>query len=629
MLNVLILSLIAFCVSLLVTPIIRNAALHFGVVDKPGGRKIHRLPVPRLGGISLILSMFVTILMAHELEWISGDRFAFVFEMSSGMICGIITIFLVGLYDDLRPAPAWMKLLFQFGAAGIVVYSGVRFDVTSPLGQGTIDLGLFAVPVTVLWIIVVTNAFNLIDGLDGLAAGLGIIAAITTATIFGFLGATLSDSAPLLILAGALAGFLRYNFYPASIFLGDSGSQVIGFTLAILSIAESQKIGRALPAVIPLLIFGLPLLDILLSMVRRALKTGELQNQRSISPMRWVHSSMRMFESDRDHVHHRLLTMGLTHPAAVLMLYALASGLSLLAIIAVIADYRNAGAILLIVFLVAYVGICKLGYDEITLVRIRALLQWGERVMLTRLTSLATLDLTLIAIAYWLTFILKYEGIWSSASLNWYLQMFPLVSIIQFSVFLGFGLYRGIWRAMGSSDLLPLSQAVAFAVLFSHVAAVIQKPPSGIGSFFALNWVVLQVLVLAGRRAIVLLAQLHRRGPLPKAVGVLIYGAGRRGESVLRELRDNRGLDLCPAGFVDDDPTLVGLKINGVSVLGSTHDLSSIISTQKVSAIIISTPKIPSDRLISVAKLCSEQRIPVLRCDFQLERLTNLGRVAP
>src|SRR4029079_11303041 len=131
----------------------------------------------------------------------------------------------------------------------------------------------------------------------------------------------------LLILAGALAGFLRHNFYPASIFLGDSGSQIIGFTLAILSIAESQKLGHALPAVIPFLIFGLPILDVLLSMFRRALKTGELQNRRSFSPMRWVHTSMRMFESDRDHVHHRLLTMGLTHRVAVLMLYALASGL--------------------------------------------------------------------------------------------------------------------------------------------------------------------------------------------------------------------------------------------------------------------------------------------------------------
>ena len=154
-----------------------------------------------------------------------------------------------------------MKFLFQFAAAGIAVSSGLRIDVASTLSVGIMDPGIFAVLLTILWIVGLTNAFNLIDGLDGLAAGLGIIAATTSVIILFIGGAAPTDGTLLIILVGVLAGFLRYNFQPASVFLGDSGSQTIGYVLAVMSVIGPQKVAIALPVIIPLLIFELPLMD--------------------------------------------------------------------------------------------------------------------------------------------------------------------------------------------------------------------------------------------------------------------------------------------------------------------------------------------------------------------------------
>ncbi len=552
----------------MLTPIVRDVAVRLGAVDKPGERKIHRLPVPNLGGVSVFLSVCLTIFIAHELQLISGGVIFGVGEPTE-ILWGIVIVFLIGVYDDLNPVPPWVKFLFQCIAAGIVIWSGIRIDVISIFGSGSINPGIFAVPLTFLWIVGLTNAFNLIDGLDGLAAGLGIIAATTSAIIFFIAGAAPSEGALLLILAGALAGFLRYNFHPASIFLGDSGSQVIGYMLATLSVAGSQKAAIALPVIIPLLVFGLPILDTLLSMLRRAGKELRSRPEDRISLTRWIHSMKRMSVADRDHVHHRLLAMGLTHRAAVLMLYGLASGLSLLAFIAVIADYRNAGAILLTVIIGAYVGIRKLGYEEIALVKTSALLQWDERMILTRLSSLALMDGALITTAYWGAFALKYDGAWASGITSWFVVAFPVVLIIQIGVLRGLGHYRGIRRAMGIADLLPLGLAVAVAVVLSYVVSAISSTPSGVASFFGIDGILLEILVIGGHSAYMVLAHLRRRGTVSKDVHVLIYGAGRRGESIVRELQENRGLDLCPIGFLDDDPNLAGLKLNGVPVLGS------------------------------------------------------------
>ena len=623
MLNYLILTFIAYCASLALTPVVRHLALRLGVVDMPGGRKIHRIAIPRLGGISVVLAVGLAILAAHGWE-LATHELTLDIEAWLPVFLGAATVFLIGVWDDLRPLPALLKLLFQATAAAIAIGSGIRIEYLSTLGGGTFDLGIFAIPITMLWIVGLTNAFNLIDGLDGLAAGLGFIAAATSATIF-FIGGGMSDSLLLLLIfCGALAGFLHYNFYPAKIFLGDSGSQFIGYVLAITAVTGAQKGATALPVIIPLLVFGLPLLDTLLSIVRRAFTAPASRRHPLPSLRERIVSAKLIFKADRNHLHHRLLSMGFSHRSAVLTLYALAAALSLLAVISVIAHQRNSGAILLIVIVAMYLGVRKLGYEEIAFLRAATVLHWWERIMFKRLSFHAVLDLILIAAAFWIAFVLKYDGLWTAAAMRWYLVAFPCVLIIQMSVFFGLGFYQGVRRAMGINDLLSLSLTAAIAVVLSYIAAVIYDPPSGILAFFAINGLLLQVLLLGGRSAYRNLVHLGRRESVIEGAHVLIYGAGRRGASILQELMENRGLGLRPIGFLDDDRSLIGFMINRVRILGSSHDIASILNSQKVSGLIISSHKITAERLAYVMKLCSKQRIPVLRGEFQLDRVAGI-----
>ena len=612
-----ILMLIACCASLIMTPVIRNCALRLGAVDEPGGRKIHLIAVPRLGGVSVVLAVCMTVLAAHGLE---GAFKGFVLDIEAWMpvFVGASIVFFSGLWDDLRPLPAWLKFIFQAAAACLTIWLGVRIE--SVFG-GPSSLGLFAVPLTFVWIVGLTNAFNLIDGLDGLAAGLGLIAAATSATIF-FMGGGASDGLLLLILSGALVGFLVYNFHPASIFLGDSGSQIIGYVLAVTAITGSQKGATALPVVIPLLVFGLPIVDTLLSIARRALRSHGLSQRRRVTMRDRILSAKHIFKGDRDHVHHRLLAMGFSHRSAVLMLYACAAGLSSLALIAVAAQYRNASAILLAVVVVTYLGVRRLGYEEVAMVRIGTFLRRCERIVSARLSFLIMLDVILIAAAYYAAFVLKYDGLASPDTTTWYLVAFPCVLIIQISVFVGLRLYRGGARVMDIADLLPLSIVVGIAVLLSYVLSAVFDPPQGVSAFFGIDALFLQVLLLSGRSANKILMSIPRRDTMAEGRHVLIYGAGRRGEWILRELRDNTELGLRPIGFLDDDPHRIGDTIDRVQVLGSVGDLAPILATQPASALIISSKKIDAERVMSAISFCSKHDIQVLRGQFQLNGLS-------
>jgi UDP-GlcNAc:undecaprenyl-phosphate/decaprenyl-phosphate GlcNAc-1-phosphate transferase len=621
-LNCLILVFIAFSVSLLLTPVVRNLALRIGAVDKPGARKIHVVAVPRLGGVGVVLALCLTVLTAHGLVGLDPALTRYM-ETWSPVIIGGIIVFLTGVWDDLRPLPVWLKFLFQALAACVAIWSDIRLEYISALGDGVFSLGMFAIPLTLLWIVGLTNAFNLIDGLDGLATGLGLIAAVTSATIF-FIGGEVSDGLLLLILAGALAGFLRHNFHPASIFLGDSGSQFIGYVLAVTAITDVQKAANTLPVIIPLLVFGLPIFDTILSMFRRVFKDRAAGQVHEVTLRERILSTKRIFLPDRDHVHHRLLTMGFSHRSAVLTLYALASALSLLALISVVARYRNTGAILLTAIIVIYLGLRKLGYKRVAFLKTATVLRWSERILRARLSFHAVMDLILIAAAYWGAFILKYDGLWAPDDTNWYLVMFPFVFTLQMCVFFGLGLYQGIGRARGISDLSALSFAAGIAVLLSYVVAAIYEPPSGILTFFGINAVLLQILLLGGRSTYKILVHLGRRDSVTQGPRVIIYGAGRRGQSILQELMENRALGLHPIGFLDDDLSLIGFTINRVRILGCGRHLPSILDSHKVSALIISSHKITAERLVPVMTICSKLRIPVLRGEFQLDRVSRV-----
>jgi UDP-GlcNAc:undecaprenyl-phosphate GlcNAc-1-phosphate transferase len=296
--------------ALLLTPAVRGLARRWHLVDAPGQRKIHIVSVPRVGGVAVALAMLLALALAAA----GGRVSAADVQAWLPILAGGAFVFSVGLWDDLRSLPAWVKLAVQLGGAGVTVALGVRIEHVTFFGV-TLGLGLLALPLTILWIVGLTNAFNLMDGLDGLATGLAIIAA-ATCTVVSLARDDRQGGMLLLVLLGALCGFLPYNFNPATIFLGDSGSLVVGYVLAVTAITSFQKGATALVVLGPLLLFALPISETLHSVVRRVREQG----------LRHV------FLADQQHVHYRLLDIGLSHRKAVLLLYGVSLALSLLAL---------------------------------------------------------------------------------------------------------------------------------------------------------------------------------------------------------------------------------------------------------------------------------------------------------
>jgi UDP-GlcNAc:undecaprenyl-phosphate GlcNAc-1-phosphate transferase len=301
---------VAAALALLLTRGVRTLARRWNLIDAPGQRKIHTVSVPRVGGVGVALAMVLALAVAAAAGRVSAaDVRAWLPVLAGGTV-----VLGVGLWDDLRPLPPWVKLAGQLAGAGVTVVLGVRIEHVTVFGV-TLALGLLAVPLTLVWIVGLTNAFNLMDGLDGLATGLAIIAAATCAVI-SLARDDQQGGMLLLALLGALCGFLPYNFNPATIFLGDSGSLVVGYVLAVTAITSFQKGATALVVLGPLLLFALPISETLHSVVRRLRDQGWRQ----------------VFLADQQHVHYRLLGLGLSHRAAVLVLYGISLALSLLAL---------------------------------------------------------------------------------------------------------------------------------------------------------------------------------------------------------------------------------------------------------------------------------------------------------
>lgn len=308
---------VAALVTRLSMPLVIKYAWKWGMVDNPGGRKIHTHPVPRAGGIAIFLGMLAAVLVQmygeYFMGWgeilLGGDA---VNRELLGIFAGISVIFLVGLLDDFVDLSPLAKFVGQLFAAGIVVWSGTLIEfVGNPFGGGLIILGSLSIPVTLVYIVGFTNVVNLIDGLDGLAGGISTIAAGSMLLVAAQLNRL--DAAVLAaVLIGACLAFLRFNFNPASVFMGDSGSLVLGFMLAVISLLGVMRSTATMALLVPLLIIGVPILDTGSAIVRR------IRGNRPIQ------------EADRGHIHHRLLNRGFNQRQTVVIVWiwsaALAAG---------------------------------------------------------------------------------------------------------------------------------------------------------------------------------------------------------------------------------------------------------------------------------------------------------------
>lgn len=332
--------LLALGSALLVTPLVRKWAFKCGALDRPDQRKVHKRVMPRMGGLAIYISFVAAVVFTREIT-----------PQVAGLLVGGSLIVLLGIIDDTRGVSPRMKLAGQVAAACAVIPFGLQVEfLTNPFSAELINLGLLSIPVTVLWIVSVTNAVNLIDGLDGLAGGTSCIAALTLAAVVwievSMAGASTDqvDAVILaLVLAAAVLGFLRYNFYPARIFLGDSGSMYLGFTVAVLAVMGLAKSATFISVIIPIVILGIPLLDTTFAIVRR------------------YFGHKPIFQPDKEHLHHRLMQMGLSHRQTVLCIYGVDIVLGLSAIALTLITPKQAAVFLVVLSTVILLTANKIG----------------------------------------------------------------------------------------------------------------------------------------------------------------------------------------------------------------------------------------------------------------------------
>jgi UDP-GlcNAc:undecaprenyl-phosphate GlcNAc-1-phosphate transferase len=336
---------LAMVITALLTPLVRRAALAMGAVDEPGARKVHTRRIPRLGGIAMVVGFFLPLLFLFAIRTPAGVVFFSNGRISFGLSVGALLVMGAGLFDDLRGLGAKVKLTIQVAAATVAFACGMRVDGIELPFLGAFNLGFLALPATVIWIVGIVNAINLIDGLDGLAAGVAFFACLTNFAI-----ACMTGNVYILLvtasLGGSVIGFLFYNFNPARIFMGDSGSMFLGFVLASASLlgAGTQKSPTLIAIVIPILALGLPIMDMLITIARRFLE------RRSI------------FAADRGHIHHRLLDMGFTHRRSVLALYTLSVTFTVVALVAYVGRSWQIGVALIALTTVLAVVVRFVGY---------------------------------------------------------------------------------------------------------------------------------------------------------------------------------------------------------------------------------------------------------------------------
>src|SRR3984893_9265110 len=351
MYSLLFIGILAFSVAFILAPLFRNLAIRWGLVDHPDHiRKFHTRPIPRIGGISIVIAYLVFF----ALQLISPLRAGYIIldhlDVVRKLLPAATIIFFAGLLDDLLGLKTWQKFAAQFAASGVALCAGVQISGIA----GHLLPSWFAIPVTLLWLVGCTNAFNLIDGMDGLAAGVCLFASTTT-LIAALLEQTIGLAIATVPLVGALLGILPFNFSPASIFLGDSGSLFVGFLLGCYSVLWSQKSVTTLGMTAPLIALSIPLLDTGVAIARRFLRRRPI------------------FGADHGHIHHKLLARGLTPRRVVILLYIICGLCAALSLLQSFVHERFGGAIIVLCCAGAWIGVQHLGYPEFGMARRMAL----------------------------------------------------------------------------------------------------------------------------------------------------------------------------------------------------------------------------------------------------------------
>ena len=560
----------------------------------------HARRTPMLGGIGIFAGILVGVWVAVAAGAASTTR-----ELGA-ILGGCAILFVAGLLDDLYSLGPLPKLAAQLAAAGLVIASGVTI-------AGLISNDILADTVAVLWLVGLTNAFNLLDNMDGLAATLAGIAAL----FFAIDALTVHKNHGVLVLsisiALACAGFLPFNLRAgraAAVFMGDSGSQVLGFALAALGLTASWKVAGTTVAtlLLPILVLAVPILDTTLVTVVRLL------------------DGRPVYQGGRDHTSHRLVYQGLSEKRAVVLLAVISAALGATSLFYAVLD--NAwvtliGVLLTFALLVQFASVLS------DVERAPGVLE--ERTWLRtfvanprRLVE-SVVDFALITASFAVAYYLRLQGSGAPYDRHIFLVSLAIVIAVRYAAFIPFGLYRGVWRYAGARD----AAGIVGAVVVSEVVAYLILDATQVWgpfprSIFIIDALVCTVLIGASRfweRAFVrAVSSLTGRGSRRRT---LIVGAGKGGRSLLRELRETAGEQV--VGFVDDDPRLSRRRLQGVPVLGGLLEIEAILSQVRPDTVLVTIPDAPRERLGLLIDTCALAEVP---CRF-VRRETDLDpRVA-
>ena len=356
--NIAIAFLLAFITAYVLTPYTIRFAKKIGALDLPKDkRKIHKNAMPRLGGLAVIVGFIVSTIylitvMSIEKTLVFSTIDNYPIKLI-GFLSGILILGVFCFFDDWKGIPAYLKLIGQILAALAVTFSGIRIDkIVLSSFDTIINNDVLSIVVTMIWIVGITNAINLIDGLDGLSSGICLISCLSLLIIFVMNGSPIISIILITALAGALVGFLPFNFNPARTFIGDTGSNFLGFALSIISILGVAKTYTAIVLIAPLIVFALPLLDTISAIFRRILKTKSIKG---------------IFKADKEHLHHKIMKRGYTQKQAVFMLYGISATFGMFAIILLESGIWKAlsfGLMILAIVAIGFKDILKLRDEE-------------------------------------------------------------------------------------------------------------------------------------------------------------------------------------------------------------------------------------------------------------------------
>jgi len=600
---------VSLVLSLAITPAIRRFALTARAVDHPGGRKTHARSTPLLGGLAIFLSLVIALLLIGFIDGYSHPEFHLP-NSWQGLLLGSVLVLGLGVWDDFKRLGAGSKFLVQSVAALIAIGFGYRITTLELPWVGHLDLGWSFFPFTFLWIIGITNAFNLLDGLDGLSSGV----AFTTLVSFFLVGrATHNDTTSLetLALAGSTLGFLRYNFHPASIFLGDSGSLFLGFVLSLLSVQVCQEGLTPVSLLLPMLAMGLPIVDTMFSMLRRFLRAMQAIHEKKLGGL--LFSSKSMFQADRDHIHHRLLQLGVSHRRGVVLLYTISAVLGLAAYLSMAIPAMDSGRAVCAFVFAAVLGLRKLGYGELRLNRHGRLLSAFERAVSGRSSLRAAMDLVWIVIAYAGAFVIRYEEILKPSWGEAFLRTLPVVITVKMATFYFTKVYRGRGHHADVGDVIRIGKSVFLGSLLTLVITSLVSPSVSFSRGVYLIDLLLLLLLMVSSRVVDALGHEGHKPNHQEGRRALIYGADLEGSMALREIRSRAELGLTPVGFLDDNVAMSNRFFHGLPVFSNGQGLEAAVKKCQVTDIILSGEIVDAGKIEELRRFCAENPTICLR----------------